>query len=76
MGVWRAIGNRRWSSWDDTVTIEVGHWRWGGMMGERMKGVGLMETKVSTGLTGGVSNRGHGGRGGTREGETGRKAKR
>ena len=75
MGGWCAVGNRRWSGRDDAIAIEVRHWRWGGMMGERMKGVGLMETKVSTGLTGGVSNRGHG-RGGTREGETGRKAKR
>lgn len=76
MGVWRAVRNRRRSSRDDAIAIEVGHWRRGRMMGERMEGVGLMETKVPTGLTGGVSNRGHGGRGRTREGETGRKAKR
>ena len=75
--MWRAVRNRRWSSWDDTIAIEMGHWRWGRMMRERVKGVGLMETKVSTGLTGCVSNRRHGrGRGGTREGETGREAKR
>jgi len=56
------------------------------MVRGRMEGMGLMETKVSAGLTGSVPNRGHGGRGGrkrgeeTREGgrglETGRKAKR
>jgi hypothetical protein len=62
VGVWRAVGDRRRSSWDDTVAIEVRHWRWGRMMRERMKGVGLMETKVSAGLTGGVSNRRHGGK--------------
>ena len=58
--MWRAIGNRRWGGWDYAITVEVGHWRRGRMMGERMEGVGLVETKVPTRLTGGVSNRGHG----------------
>jgi hypothetical protein len=62
------------------------YWRRGrrGMVGGRMEGMRLMETKVPAGLTGSVS-KGHGGEGGgrigkTREGgrgvETGRKAKR
>ena len=59
--MWRAVGDRRRSGWDDTIAIEVGHWRWGRMMRERMKGMGLMETEVSTGLTGCVSNRRLGG---------------
>jgi len=55
------------------------------MVRGRMEGVGLMEAKVSTGLTGSVPNRGHEGggegreaktRGGERGVETGRKAKR
>ena len=53
--MWRAVGDRRRSGWDDTIAIEVGHWRWG-----RMEGMGLMETKVPAGLTGSVS-KGHGG---------------
>jgi hypothetical protein len=77
-----AIGNGGRSAGYDTVTIEMRYWRGRrGMVRGRMEGMGLMETKVPTGLTGSVPM-GHGrGKGGkTREGgrgvETGRKAKR
>jgi hypothetical protein len=86
MGMGCTIGNRGRSAGHDTVTVEMWYWRRGrrGMVGGRMEGMGLMETKVPAGLTGSVS-KGHegkeeGGGGKTREGgrgvETGRKAKR
>jgi hypothetical protein len=48
------------------------YWRRGrrrGMVGGRMEGMRLMETKVPAGLTGSVS-KGHGGKGGGRIGKT------
>ena len=58
-----AIGNGSRSARHDTVTVEMRYWRRGrGMVGGRMEGMGLMETKVPAGLTGSVSN-GHGGKG-------------
>jgi hypothetical protein len=83
-----AIWNGCRSARDDTVAVEMGYWRrmgrGRGMVRRRREGMGLMETKVSAGLAGGMSNRGHGGRSERgrepREGgmgvETGRKAKR
>ena len=57
-----AIGNGGRSAGHDTVTIEMRYWRGRrrGMVGGRMEGMGLMETKVPAGLTGSVS-KGHGG---------------
>jgi hypothetical protein len=65
-----AIWNGCRGTRDYTIAIEMGYWwrrgRGRTMVRGRMEGMGLMETKVSTGLTGSVSNRGHGrgGRGG------------
>jgi hypothetical protein len=56
-----AIWNGSRSAWDDTIAVEMWYWRRGRgrgrtMVRRRMEGMGLMETKVSIGLTGGVSN--------------------
>lgn len=58
------IGNGRRSAGHDTVTVEMRYWRGRGrgMVGGRMEGMGLMETKVPAGLTGSVS-KGHEGTG-------------
>lgn len=68
--LWRDVGRRVWmgytiwngrrSSWHDTIAVEMGYrrrgwWGWSMVRG-RMEGMGLMETKVSAGLTGSVPN--------------------
>jgi hypothetical protein len=53
-----AIGDGGRSARYDTVTVEMRDWRGRrrrGMVRGRMEGMGLMETKVPTGLTGSVS---------------------
>jgi hypothetical protein len=64
MGMGCTIGNGRRSAGHDTVAVQMRYWRGRGrrgMVGGRMEGMGLMETKVPAGLTGSVS-KGHGGR--------------
>jgi hypothetical protein len=57
------IWNGRRSAGHDTVAVEMRYWRRGrrGMVGGRMEGMGLMETKVPAGLTRSVS-KGHEGK--------------
>jgi hypothetical protein len=65
MGMGCTVGNGRRSAGDDAVPVEMRYWRRGrrrGMVGGRMEGMGLMETKVPAGLTGSVS-KGHEGTG-------------